>query len=60
MLGAADTDSVAVDWVADMDLEGEVVGTPSVAVMALADSPEVSAAAALVRDSPGRVDLRRA
>jgi hypothetical protein len=46
VLGAADTDSVAVDWVADMDLEGEVVGTPSVAVMALADSP-------------GRVDLRR-
>ena len=34
-------------------------GAGAAAVMALADSPEVSAAAALVRDSPGRVDLRR-
>jgi hypothetical protein len=36
----------------------EVVGTPSVAIVALSDSPDVSTAAALVRQSVGRVDFR--
>ena len=49
---AADTDSVAAGSVADMALEGEVVG------VALSDSPDVSTAAALVRQSMGRVDFR--
>ena len=66
ILEAADTDSVAVDSVADMALAGEVGGTslwevrgtPSVAVVALSDSPDVSTAAALVQQSMGREDFR--
>jgi hypothetical protein len=56
---AAVTDSVAVDSVAAMALAGEVAGTPlwEVAVVALSDSPDVSTAVALVRDSAGRGDF---
>ena len=62
----ADTDSVALDSMAVMALAGEVagtplwevVGTPSAAVVALSDSPDVSTAATLVRQSVGREDFR--
>ena len=69
MVGAAaDTDSVAVDSVAVMALEGEaagtalweVAGTPlwEVVGVALSDSPDISTAAALLRQSVGRADFR--